>query len=286
MVIGRIAAGTAALVVLLAGAPGAAGAAPGGGQVAWVRAAHLSPDTPKVDVYLTAFSGGSMKLWLSGVGYGDFSGYRRMAPGQYAISMRPHGAAATTAAALSWTVSLKAGRAYTAAAFGQHGELHGVIYDDQLQPPAKGSGLVRIVQGSGRSGPLSATADGKSVADGTDYGAISSYAKVPAGAATVHASSQADSTLTGSLRLDVASRSITSVVVLDRKGGGLVLHQLVDAAGAEQPPAGGVPAGGGGTASGAHGSHPAEVLATVLALAGLLLLLVAAGLGVRRRVAD
>jgi hypothetical protein len=285
MVIGRMTAGALALAVVIGGSAGAAGAAPGGGKVAWVRAAHLSPDTPKVDVYLTGFGGGSSKLWLSGVGYGDFSGYRRMPPGQYAVSMRPQGAAPTTAAALSWTVSLHAGRAYTAAAFGQHGELQGVVYDDQLQPPAKGSGLVRIVQGSGRSGPLSATADGRRVADGTDYGAISSYARIPAGDATVHASSQADSALSVSLKLPVASRSITSVVVLDQRGGGLELRPLVDAAGAEQPPVGAVPAGGGGTAPAAHRSNIADVLAAVLAAVGLMLL-AAAGLSLRRRAVD
>jgi hypothetical protein len=285
MAIGRIAAAACVLVAALSGPVASAVAAPSTGAVAWVRAAHLSPDTPKVDVYLTAFSGGSTKLWLSGVGYGDFSGYRRMPPGQYAVSMRPHGAAVSTAAALSWTVKLAAGRAYTAAAFGQHGQLHGVIYDDRLQPPAKGTGYVRIVQGSAQAGPVSARADGRRIADGTDFGAISDYTAVPAGRGTVRASSQADSTLTASLKLSVASRSITSVVVLDKQGGGLMLKPLVDAAGAQQPPAGAVPAGGGGTADRPHSSNALEVLAAALAAAGLLVL-AAAGLGMRRRDAD
>src|SRR3954466_848575 len=185
MVIGRIAAAGFVLVAALGSGVGAAAAAPSGGNVAWVRAAHLSPDTPKVDVYLTAFSGGTTKLWLSGVGYGDFSGYRRMPPGQYAVSMRPHGAAVSTAAALSWRVKLGAGQAYTAAAFGQHGQLHGVVYDDRLRPPAKGTGYVRIVQGSAQAGPVSARAGGTAIGDGTDYGTISDYATVPAGRETV-----------------------------------------------------------------------------------------------------
>jgi hypothetical protein len=284
MVIGRIAAAGFVLVATLGGS-GVAAAAPSSGKVAWVRAAHLSPDTPKVDVYLTAFSGGTTKLWLSGVGYGDFSGYRRMSPGQYAVSMRPHGAAVSTAAALSWTVRLGAGKAYTAAAFGQHGQLHGVVYDDRLQPPAKGSGYVRIVQGAAEAGPVSARADGGNIADGTAYGAISSYTTIPKGRFTVRASSQADSALHASLKLEVASRSITSVVVLDKKGGGLMLRPLVDAAGAQQPPAGAVPAGGGGTADPPHSSNALDVLAAALAAAGLLLL-AAAGLSRRRRGAD
>jgi hypothetical protein len=40
------------------------------GAAAFVRGAHFSPDTAGVDVYLTAFSGGTSTLWLSDVGYG------------------------------------------------------------------------------------------------------------------------------------------------------------------------------------------------------------------------
>lgn len=246
----RIVCGGVLVLVALLGmsTPFAAAASSTTNDVAFVRAAHLSPDTPKVDVYLSAFSGGSSKLWLSGVGYGDFSGYRRMSAGQYAVSMRPHGAAASTAAALSWTVALEPGKAYTAAAYGQNGQLRGVVYDDASAPPAKGSGSIRIVQGSGQAGQLSATAGGTAVASNTAYGSISDYVTVPAGSETVRASSQADSKLKASLTVSVASRSVTSVVVLDQRKGGLVMRPLVDAAGAASPPAGAVPAGGGGTA--------------------------------------
>jgi hypothetical protein len=274
------AAGALGLVATL-GWSGAAAAAPDAGKVAWVRAAHLSPDTPKVDVYLTAFSGGSTKLWLAGVGYGDFSPYRRMPAGQYAVSMRPHGAAVSTAAALSWTFTLRPGQAYTAAAFGQHGDLRGVVYDDRLTPPAKGSGYVRIIQGSARAGSLQASADGRQIANGTAYGAISGYTRIPTGATNVRVSSQADSKLTATVQVSVASQSITSVVVLDRRGGGVMLSPHIDAAGAQQAPVGAVPAGGGGTARSTPGSSGPEELAAALAAAGLVVLM--AAFAVRRR---
>src|SRR6266516_5787893 len=82
--------------------PPAASAAPTA-QNAMIRGAHLSPDTTNVDVYLTAFSGGTTTLWLSSVGYGDVSPYQWLKPGEYAVSMRPHGAAPSTPAALRWT---------------------------------------------------------------------------------------------------------------------------------------------------------------------------------------
>ena len=67
----------------------AANAAPVSSQ-AYVRGAHFSPDTGAVDVYLTAFSGGTSTLWLSSVTYGDVSNYEPIAAGVYAVSMRPH----------------------------------------------------------------------------------------------------------------------------------------------------------------------------------------------------
>ena len=63
-------------------APGPAAAAP---TQAYVRGAHFSPDTASVDVYLSAFSGGTSTLWLSSVSYGDVSGYAPIAPGTYAV---------------------------------------------------------------------------------------------------------------------------------------------------------------------------------------------------------
>src|ERR1700722_7165513 len=93
--------GAVALAVLFVAAPvGPAGAAPTSAE-AFVRGAHFSPDTAAVDVYLSAFSGGTSTLWLSDVSYGDGSAYHAMTPGVYAVSMRPHGASSLTSPVLT-----------------------------------------------------------------------------------------------------------------------------------------------------------------------------------------
>ena len=74
----------------LLGLPGA-GAADGG----MLRLAHLSPDTPPVDVYVESVSDPAAKLTLRGVGYGAVSDYQSVAPGSYTVSMRQAGAAAS-----------------------------------------------------------------------------------------------------------------------------------------------------------------------------------------------
>src|SRR5205085_9575316 len=79
-----------ALVFGAVAAPPASAADP----VGYVRLAHLSPDTPDVDVYLNAVGGGSAQVF-KGVGYGVVSRYLAVPAGNYAVSMRPAGAPAT-----------------------------------------------------------------------------------------------------------------------------------------------------------------------------------------------
>ncbi len=66
----------AAAGLLAAGLPSPAQAATG----SYIRLAHLSPDTPNVDVYLTSFSRPDWSVILRGVGYGAVSPYQRIKP--------------------------------------------------------------------------------------------------------------------------------------------------------------------------------------------------------------
>jgi hypothetical protein len=244
-------------------------------QNAMIRGAHLSPDTVNVDVYLTAFSGGTTTLWLSNVGYGDVSPYQWLKPGVYAVSMRPHGAAASTPPALSWTFSAKAGHAYTAAGVGMNKQLHGIIIEDQLTMPAAGHGRVRVIQAASRAPHADVTAqNGVLLANLAAFASTTPYATVPAGSWKVTAKAVGKN-LDTSATVDIKSGSVSSLVLLDGKGGGLAIRTLTDAAGAATRPIGPVPAGGGGTAPRPDGdglSWAWAVGASVLAAAGLIVL--------------
>lgn len=247
----RSAAAVAGVLVALIGtaAAGPASAAAPAAAGAFVRGAHFSPDTAGVDVYLTAFSGGTNTLWLSDVGYGDVSPYRQVTAGTYAVSMRPHGAPASQKPVLTWTLNLKAGSAYTAAAVGMSSQIRGVVVADTLVPPPAGSGLVRIIQASSQAGHVSVRAtNGPVLTPDTAFGSTTSYVAVPSGRWTVTAQSSTKPGLSGTLHVALRSASITSVVLLDGRGGGLVLRTVLDAAGTANTPSGSVPAGGGGTA--------------------------------------
>ena len=280
----RCVSAAAVVIVGLIGTPAVsqAGAAAPAANDAFVRGAHFSPDTAAVDVYLTAFSGGTSTLWLSDVGYGDVSPYRQIAAGAYAVSMRPHGAPASQKPVLSWTLNLKAGSAYTAAAIGMSSQIRGVVLPDTLNPPPSGTGLVRIIQASSRAGHVSVRATGGPVlTSDTAFGSTTSYIAVPSGSWTLKAQSSTNSALSSTVGLAVRSASITSVVLLDARGGGLALRTVLDAAGVSSVPSGSVPAGGGGTAARPH-SDAATALSWA-AFGGAALVLLIGVLSRRRR---
>lgn len=227
-------------------APSASATAPG---YAIVRGAHFSPDTPGVDVYLTSLAGGTSSLWLSSVGYGDVSPYNRLPAGIYAVSMRPHGAAASTPAALSWTLNAQADNAYTAAAVGMNAQLHGIVLHDELNPPAAGSGRVRVIQAASRAPEATIQANnGPTVATDAAFATATPYSTVAAGTYPVTVTASGGAALTAQATVPVKSASVNSIVVLDAKGSGIDVRTITDAAGAAVAPTGAVPAGGGGTA--------------------------------------
>jgi Domain of unknown function (DUF4397) len=245
--------GLSALTTAAAAAPAAAPAAAAvqpDDTSAVLRGAHFSPDTPGVDVYLTAFSGGTTTLWLTNVGYGDVSPYFRITPGLYAVSMRPHGAPASTPAALSWTLDAKAGSAYTACAVGMNSQLHGIVLRDELTPPKAGTGLVRVIQAADRAPHADLTAqNGSVIAKDAAFATSTDYTTVSAGAIPITAKSADSAGVQTTSTIQVPSGSVSSIVVLDAKGSGIALRSVVDAAGAQITPIGSVNAGGGGTAT-------------------------------------
>ena len=58
-----------------------------------MRLAHLSPDTPAVDLYLSA-PGAVEPRVFPGIGYGVVSAYLPLPAGRYAVAMRGAGAPA------------------------------------------------------------------------------------------------------------------------------------------------------------------------------------------------
>jgi hypothetical protein len=259
----------AACVTLIAlGTPPAA-ASPVTEATASVRGAHFSPDTPSVDVYLTAFSGGTTKLALSNVGYGDVSDYQTIPAGLYTVGMRPAGADPSTPVAISWTLDAKPGGAFTAMAIGMHDALQGRVLTDDLTAAPPDQARVRIIQAASTAPKVDVKADnGPVVGTAVPFGASTDYENVAAGKWPLTAQSEDNAALKATTTTTLAPGTINTVVLLDTKQNGLSMRVLPDGVGQSPVPTGPVQAGGGSTAR-AAASH--KMLIPGLVLTGLAL---------------
>jgi hypothetical protein len=245
----------AAAAITLSAAPAAAA------DDGYVRLAHLSPDTPQVDVYLKADAGGKEQTF-PGVGYGIMSPYLRLAAGQYSVAMRKAGAAASTKPVLTTQVTVKSGQAYTVAGVGRYADLGLRVLQDDLKLPEPGESKVRIIQASVRAPVLDVGVDdGPRIADGVQFATTTDYRQVKPGSWTVKVQPSGGGR-SSSLPCTLGAGSVYSLLVLDAKGGGLKPELHIDAGGQSQVPRGGVATGTGGT-------QPGSPIPMALTLAGI-----------------
>jgi len=266
-----------AAAALLLGVPAAvaAHASSTGTGTGWIRLAHLSPNTPAVDVYLYSFGNSNAQIVLHHVTYGTVSPYEAVAAGDYSVAMRAAGASATSSPVLSTSVTVAADRAYTVAGMGPESGLRLVVMDDDLTTPS-GKSLVRVIQASLKQQTVKFTCScGGTLASKASFASVTSYAPIPPGTWTMAAIGSSEK---ASLPVSLVAGTVHTEVVLDGSNG-LEILNLEDAAGAGLPPAGGVTTGFGGTAGHGPGS---PVPWAVLIGAGSLLALTG-GLRLRRR---
>lgn len=221
---------------------GLASASPSG----YLRLAHLSPDAPRVDVYLEGPSGDEPTT-VPGVGYGVVSDYLTLPPGTYTVAMRPEGTSPSAPAAVSTDVRVESGKAVTVAGMGALADLHLEVLVDDLSQPAPGTAAVRVIQASANLGTAALSVGGRQLATSAVLGDTTSYADLPVGQVELTAKSLSGGQgLSQSLQLEPGT--VYSLAVLDRPTGGVRVRALIDAAGLEQVPTVGADAGYGGLA--------------------------------------
>jgi hypothetical protein len=263
---------TAAVAALLTGSSFAGGVAQAADNSAdgLLRLAHLSPDTPAVDVYVDSVADPDAGIVLTGVGYGAVSEYQDVPPGEYTVSMREAGAAKTAPPVLSTTVEVRKGTARTVAGVGLFADLGLKVIDDDLETPPEGEARVRVLAGADNAESLDVTLDdGTVVASQLEFATTSDYVDVPAGSTGLQVAAEGGEPT--DLPVDLAAGAVYSLVVLD-DADGLKVQPVLDAAGTGVMPQGGVETGLGGTAE--HGSLGVAALGAgaVVVVAGALLL--------------
>jgi hypothetical protein len=239
----------------------------------WIRLAHLSPNTPAVDVYLYSAGNSNAQIVLHHVAYGTVSPYESVAAGDYSVAMRATGASPASAPVLSTSVTIQAGHAYTVAGMGPESGLRLQVLEDTLVTPI-GQALARVIQASLKQQVVTVTFGSTVLASNLKFGSVSSYQAVLPGTETVTVTASG-TTATSSVTL--AAGTVHTLVVLDGASG-LELVNLEDASGSGKPPTGGVTTGFGGTAPHGPGS-PVPWLAAIGAGA---LLALTGGLRMRR----
>ncbi|HEX7994976.1 MAG TPA: DUF4397 domain-containing protein [Streptosporangiaceae bacterium] len=232
-----------ALAVLALGLVSGVAPASASAGAGWLRLAHLSPNTPAVDVYLYSFHNSKALIIVHHVAYGTISGYQKIPAGEYTVAMRAAGAPASSSPVISTSVNIKPGRAYTVAGMGPAKGLRLQVLHDRLTTP-KGKVLVRIIQASLREHRVTIRADHTVIARNVAFASVTSYKAVKPGDWNVSAAGPTDRT---SSNITLAAGTIHTIVVLDDPGH-LFLDDLVDAAGSKVAPGGGPATGFGGTA--------------------------------------
>jgi hypothetical protein len=261
-----------ALPALLLGISAVSASAATSGK-GWIRLAHLSPNTPAVDVYLYSFGDSAAELVLHHVGYGTWSPYEQVAAGEYTVAMRADGAPATSKPVLSTTVDVKGGHAYTVAGTGPESGIRLQVLDDKLTTPS-GKSVVRVIQASLKEKQVTVSCSGKELVSDLGFAKVSSYQTVAAKTVTMRVTSAGS---TASENVALAAGTVHTIVVLDGAKG-LEIDNLTDAAGSTVDPAGAAATGFGGTAP-----RVPSPLPWVLVIVAGGLLLAASGVGLRYR---
>ena len=228
----------------------------------YVRLAHLSPDTPAVDVYLRSTTNAIKPQTFKGVAYGAMSDYLRLPTGTYQVAMRKAGASASTKPVITTQVAVANGGAYTVAGVGRFADLGLRVLTDDLKLPDAGKSKVRIIQASVKAPVLNvAGKNGKTIADGVSFATTTAYREVNPGKWSVQVEPTGGGK-TSVLPCTLGAGSVYSLVVLDNKAGGLKPELHVDAVRQGSVPLGGVATGDGGT-------QPASPMPMALLLASL-----------------
>jgi hypothetical protein len=263
---------TAGVVALLLGAlalPAAAGAQE---AAARVRVLHLSPDAPKIDLYVDGTS------TLTAVPFKTATKHAQVPAGTHTVEIRPAGSANGNPLATA-RATLTPDAAYTLAAVGPAAKLQVMVLKDDFTAPPAGKAKLRGIDASPQSPPIDiAIAGGPVLFHDLTFPEATPFATVKAGSMALEVRMAG----TKQVVFKSGARPLPAGAILTVAGtvspsGTIEVLPILDAAGAGATPRGGIATGAGGTAP-ADGIR----LAGPLTAAGLALL-VGGAIAVRRR---
>lgn len=185
-----------------------------------LRAVHLSPDAPAVDVLVNGDRA------LSGVEYTDASGYLTVDAGSNRVQVN---AAGTSTTVIDATLDLDEDGDYTVIATDFLADITPIVLEDDNTAPASGNVKVRLVHGapSAPTVDIYVTAPGADISGiaptlaGVPFQAASDYLEVPAGSYQIRITVAGTKTVAlDSGAVPLAAGQIRTVIARDEVGGG------------------------------------------------------------------
>lgn len=195
-----------------------------------IRAIHLSPDAPAVDIFV---NGGSPAA-VSNLPFPDSTPFVQLPAGTYTFDIAPTGATVDDAVLTVADLELAAGKNYTAVAFNKVAEIEALALEDDLSAPD--AGLIRLraihtASGVGQVDIWNIPAEGAPAPLFTDvdFGAATAYVDVPEGAYSL--GFDVDNDATPDLMFDVPSLpagTIANVFAVSDETDVYLIAQFVD----------------------------------------------------------
>lgn len=248
----------------------------------WVRAGHFVPGfgDARIDLAPRGAATGTSIVMSPRAAYGDVTGYQKLSPGAYVVTVRAAGTAADSAPMLSRSFDVRSGAASTIAVLGTAAAPRLAVLDDQLTPPKAGSATVRLLSATSKAASLSvSTVGGPIIASDAVLGQVTPYTTVPEGTwklDLVGADVPSQQTVV------LGSGKVYTAVALDGASGTVMIKLITDASGVTAMPKGGAAAGEGGLAP-ASITSPTTAGVETAAVVALLVLGFVGRSGARRR---
>lgn len=153
---------------------------------AMLRAIHLSPNAPGVDIFLNAAS----QAVVSDLKFEQGTGYLEVDSGTYQIDVAPTGTTPGDAVLSVPGLQLSQGLSYTAVAFDQLSNISALALVDDTSDLAAGSIRVRAIHTASAVGQVDiwnipASGSPSMLYENVDFGVAGNYLDIPAGAYTL-----------------------------------------------------------------------------------------------------
>jgi Domain of unknown function (DUF4397) len=253
---------TTGVVALLLGAlalPTSAGAQE---ERAGVRVLHLSPDVPKVDVYVDGTK------TLAAVPFKTATKHAQLPAGPHTFTFRPAGSATSGRSLATTRATVAAGAAYTLAAVGPAAKLQVLVLKDDFTAPPPGKAKLRSIDATPQSPPIDiAIAGGPVLFRNLTFPKATSFTTIDAGSMALEVR------MTGTDRVVFRSgaRTVPAGAIVTMAGtvsstGTIEVLPILDGAGAGTTPRGGIATGAGGTAPDEGTDLPGSLAAVGVAL--------------------